>query len=366
MVALEASAPARDEREVTLLGPGYGESVVVHLGGAKWMIVDSCINRSTRRPAALTYLDSIGVSPEAVVAVVASHWHDDHIRGLAEIVSECAGAEFICSSALATREFLQLVSTDGLSQTRLTSGVAEFRKVLDVVTGRDPAVASRTPKFAAADMILWEGSNEASGTRVVALTPSSAAQLSASQTIARLVPSVTSKRVRIPDLRPNDYSVAAMLDHASHGALLGADLETTSAPDTGWNGVFGNSVSVSPASLYKVAHHGSETGHHDQIFTDLMAPMGVCVLTPFRRGKVSLPLEDDVSRIVARSGGELYSTALGRGRDAPRDAAVTRTLRDMGATVEKIDPVMGTVQLRRRPDEKEWRIGLSESAGRLG
>ena len=76
-------APCTDEVELTLLGPGYGESVVVHIGQGRWVIVDSCIT-DAREPQALDYLLSIGVDPAAAVTlIVATHWHDDHIRGMA-------------------------------------------------------------------------------------------------------------------------------------------------------------------------------------------------------------------------------------------------------------------------------------------
>ena len=79
-------APSKDEVEVTLLGPGYGESIVVHFGQGEWIIVDSCIN-DAREPQALEYLRAIGVEPdEAVSLIVATHWHDDHIRGMAKVV----------------------------------------------------------------------------------------------------------------------------------------------------------------------------------------------------------------------------------------------------------------------------------------
>ena len=34
--------PAADELEVTVLGPGYGEAIVIHYGKGQWVIVDSC------------------------------------------------------------------------------------------------------------------------------------------------------------------------------------------------------------------------------------------------------------------------------------------------------------------------------------
>ncbi|HAS16681.1 MAG: hypothetical protein A2035_06355 [Nitrospirae bacterium GWA2_42_11] len=74
--------PKSDQIEVTLIGPGYGETILIHLGNNKWVVVDSCIDSRTSEPAALSYLQSIGINPEtSVVLIIATHWHDDHVRG---------------------------------------------------------------------------------------------------------------------------------------------------------------------------------------------------------------------------------------------------------------------------------------------
>jgi glyoxylase-like metal-dependent hydrolase (beta-lactamase superfamily II) len=52
-----------------------------------WIPVNSCLGPESEGPATLEYLDSIGVSRTDVRLVVASHWHDDHDRGLAKLFS---------------------------------------------------------------------------------------------------------------------------------------------------------------------------------------------------------------------------------------------------------------------------------------
>lgn len=90
-VTLGGRCPGDDEFELTLFGPGYGESLVLHVGGGSWVLIDSC--GRTDGPVALDYLRSIDVDPpEAVRMIAATHWHDDHIRGLAELVRVCAKA----------------------------------------------------------------------------------------------------------------------------------------------------------------------------------------------------------------------------------------------------------------------------------
>ena len=44
-----------------------------------------------------------------VALIVATHWHDDHIRGIARLVELCTDARFYCASALCGEESLTLV-----------------------------------------------------------------------------------------------------------------------------------------------------------------------------------------------------------------------------------------------------------------
>jgi glyoxylase-like metal-dependent hydrolase (beta-lactamase superfamily II) len=90
---------------VLLFGPGYGECILVHLGGGNWLLVDSCIDQRSGEQPALEYLGRIGMDPAACVRlIVATHWHDDHVRGLARVVARCREARFACSAALRARE----------------------------------------------------------------------------------------------------------------------------------------------------------------------------------------------------------------------------------------------------------------------
>ena len=92
--------PDKDEFEISLFGPGVGECVVVHLGHGQWMVVDSCYPVGGAEPVALSYLSALGLgiaAGNAVRLVVATHWHADHIRGMARLLEACPQAEFICS-----------------------------------------------------------------------------------------------------------------------------------------------------------------------------------------------------------------------------------------------------------------------------
>lgn len=61
------SPPNSDQIELTLFGPGFGESIAVHSGEGRWIVVDSCVDKKTGNPAVLDYFNAIGVSPQEVV-----------------------------------------------------------------------------------------------------------------------------------------------------------------------------------------------------------------------------------------------------------------------------------------------------------
>jgi hypothetical protein len=44
--------PEADEIEVSVFGPGFGESIVAHLTRGAWITVDSCLDKETLSPAA--------------------------------------------------------------------------------------------------------------------------------------------------------------------------------------------------------------------------------------------------------------------------------------------------------------------------
>lgn len=97
--------PQANEIEVSIFGRGKGESIAVHIGHGKWLIIDSHLLPGTKTPVALNYLSEIGVDLGAdIVAIVCTHWHDDHIQGIFEIFNCAISADFYCSTAFTTQE----------------------------------------------------------------------------------------------------------------------------------------------------------------------------------------------------------------------------------------------------------------------
>jgi glyoxylase-like metal-dependent hydrolase (beta-lactamase superfamily II) len=150
--------PRRNELELSLFGPGIGESLVIHSGNGEWVVVDSCLDEQ-RRAVALSYLESLGVGVAAQVKLVlVTHWHDDHIRGMSQVVAAAKTAEFAYSAALAGQEFFNLVAArNEVSLIGQTSGVDEFKAIFDILAGRTSGRYPRGPGHWAASGMCHDG-----------------------------------------------------------------------------------------------------------------------------------------------------------------------------------------------------------------
>ena len=188
------ATPDHEELEITLLGPGYGESVVLHIGCGEWVIVDSCIDPDGN-PRSLRYLESIGVNPsEAVVLLVATHWRDDHIRGMEKVVETCRKASFCCSAALLKREFLTVV--DAWGRRSLAQAGSGVREIFGVFTHH---VAKETkPIFALANRRIYLSEQ----CEIWALSPSDTLFKKFLVSIGGLLTAEGQTKTRIPDPDP--------------------------------------------------------------------------------------------------------------------------------------------------------------------
>ncbi len=166
--------PRPDELEVSLFGPRYGECAIVHIGGGEWIVVDSFLT-STRVPVALQYFDDLGLNPaQAVRLIVATHWRDDHIKGLGKLVSRCSVASFCCASALSSREFLSVAAA--LRETGLpANGIREIHTVMSHLDSTDAH-----PVWASARRLIYRSSS----CEVWALSPDDEANTSFLRSLA--------------------------------------------------------------------------------------------------------------------------------------------------------------------------------------
>ncbi len=342
-----SKAPAEEEFELTLLGPGYGESIVVHLGNGEWAIVDSFLD-SDGTPAALQYLENIGVcAAEAVVLIVATHWHDDHIRGIVRLVELCPAAQFCCASVFCEKEFLTLIGTLEANHFSTSgSGLRELHRVFSHLNER-----KQTPLYALTNRLLVRHPR----CEVWSLSPSDRVFQTFLRAIGELAPHKGGNKTRLPNLSPNQTSVVLWLKNCKCSLLLGADLEKS-----GWVTILENETrGPSTASIFKVPHHGSENASEPAVWDRMLTDEPLAILTPWRRGRSVLPTAGDAQRIL-RSTPHAWITNRGLSRQADlkhENRAVEKSLREIGAHIRRLERGGGFIRLRQSVAKDEpWTI----------
>ena len=359
--------PANDEVEVSTFGPGYGETVIVHLGLGDWLIVDSCINKSAKIPAGISYLRKLGINPSnAVKIVLASHWHDDHIRGLASVFEECQVAQFFCAASLRAPEFLTLVRLAGARS--VDQGVQEFAKIIELLRERSASKKSPGPQFAVENTRLWLRDDHGLRAEVFALSPSSASVNQAFNEISQLIPSSGQPKRRLVPLRPNHAAVVLSVTVGDQSIILGSDLEETTDPLTGWSVIVDSTGrSTGRAQVFKIPHHGSENGHQSRVWSEMLDREPVAVLTPFINGGIALPTRPDVRRISLLTPNAFSTAQLQVNQQKRRRGALERTIKEVVRSIRIKPNVPGHIRLRKRISDASdpWRIELFDGAVQL-
>lgn len=295
------SLPHDDEIEVSVFGPGYGESLLIHVGKGCWIAIDSCIDHASRRPRPLRYLEELGVDPNtAVHIVVASHWHDDHVSGMHELFKAASSAYFVCSSALTAVEFLALADLYASDSSHTPRGPRELYCCLTEIRARGKSSGRQILRLAIADRPLWPA-DIAINVRLTALSPSDEMTRRSLEFMAQAFAAIKrgAREDRLIESLPNDVAVALRLDVQDRAILLGSDLEEEGNPLVGWSAVLDSAAARERRSTtFKVAHHGSRSGHHDGVWRDLLEHDPLSLLTPFRWGRHRIPTPDDRARIL--------------------------------------------------------------------
>lgn len=347
--AIPVKAPAPNEIEVSLFGPGYGESVLLHIGCGKWIIVDSCINPVSKEPAPLSYLKSIGVDvSSAVIMVVASHWHDDHVRGLSRILEECATARFVCPGPLVNKDFVMLGEAYSISSFSDDSGVTEFHRIHSLLNEKN-RIPMRIQNCTSLQNLSRGTTGLPFDVKVFSLSPNDTVVESFVNTLLKSITSQGRER-RLSSLAPNDTSVVMQVIAGSDSILLGSDMENST--NYGWAMILSDNTKPSEIShAFKVTHHGSATGHDNGVWSKMLHEKPYAFLTPFRRGNKRLPTHDDVKRIQGLTDKSYITVSP----NAPDQASVLqrdveKTLRYSPINMRKVFMAPGHILYRFTPN----------------
>ena len=340
--------PEVDEVEVTVIGPGHGESVLVHLGQGEWLVVDSCADHSETpvRAAPLRYLEAIGVdASSAVKLIVASHWDDDHVRGIADLIAASASAVFSCSTAFSKTEFVEFVETVASSGAATGQGnVSEFRRVLQHLADSGTTLRRATP----GRHLL-----NSKSAKVRSWSPNDLEDQKFLTYVAQNFPKPWEFAKRAVAPKRNHASVVLTVEVGDTAILLGADMEAASNDDAGWGAVVSEGLrgEIKKSQVVKIPHHGSAGSHDPRMWNDLLDPMPLSVVAPFGRGKIASrpPKSSDIRRISGLSSAVFLTSPHKLGTVVRKELAVERTLREQGVVLMPLKNQLGIVRLRKQP-----------------
>jgi beta-lactamase superfamily II metal-dependent hydrolase len=356
---VSSGPPAADTLEVSLFGTGIGEALALHVGSGEWILVDSCRQKSkSLEPLNLSYLRSLGVDPAKVVKqIVATHWHDDHVNGLGELVEQCKSASLVFSQALATDEFRCIVgsfSEHQLSFDNEKSGVKEMARCLNELHKRKSSTPECyfPPVRTLADHRIFRRDD----CEVFSLSPSPDAVHEASREIASLWQALKTEaiagygprpaRAGVPCPERNHNAVALWVKWGDRRVLLGADLEEHGDRLLGWQAVLACSqFPDGQARVFKIPHHGSPNGDHAPIWTNIVASSPFAILTAYNRGHTPRPSPADIERIKRRTN-DIYYTSLPRKTANSYERTVERTIKGVVRRRNGLGPTPGHIQMR--------------------
>jgi hypothetical protein len=335
---MKDSAPAVDEIEISLFGPGFGESVVIHSGDNDWIIIDSCVDNQYGYCAPIKYLQELGVNIDSDVKhIIASHWHDDHARKLSDIVNLCPNARFWCSKALTKREFIKYAELHVNAHSESPSkGSSEISKVLWSLQQQD-----RRPSFTGPNTLIYENNY----CDVFALSPSDSLYEEFLRSIIQQIPHLKSPQRRARNLHPNYLATAILIRLPYHSILLGSDVEEENI--YGWSLILEeNHCLKSSISVFKVPHHGSSDAHFTPVWNEYCQHNVNAILSPCIKGSNSLPTLNDVRRINSFTNNS-YITSSPKSRKSKRyKPPVRKELSENNIKIRRSQPLTGHLRLR--------------------
>ncbi len=348
--------------EVSIFGGGVGECIVVKFQEECWMVIDSCRDPISKRPIALKYFAGRGIDyKNCVKYIMATHWHDDHINGIADLVQECSSAKFIASIALNKDEFYSLVSTNEHHARILkekTSGVREFYQVFSFLESHN---CKERLIWAKCDQLI----ERMGDIEIWTLSPSNKEITLAMQRMVQFLPKIKESLKIIPEKGPNHTAVVTFIKIANLKLLFGADLEETSDPSCGWSAIISDSNSLEQEiKLIKVPHHGSRNAHNNVLWENYLLRNGVALLTPYNRSR--LPRNDDINRITHFLK-ESYCTSPPNPKKIRKqyDRAVAKTIKEATKFYRAFRENMGQVKFEYDFAKREGTIETFGAAKRL-
>jgi hypothetical protein len=286
-----------DRLQLLVFGPGTGELILVRAPPGDWLVLDGC-GTSGERSYALAVLSHYS-QQDNVRFIAMTHPHEDHARGVAELV-------------------------DALTQPERAAGWPRLGMIwpspLDEAAGGDEQAqlrGARVRQALAAILDRWErrpscrweltrgDTRDLGDAKLRVLSPASAVR-------ARFLEALAAGDAAGFD--KNRIATAIEVTWRSHRVVLGSDL--VEKPGKGWSAVIDFAPEVADHGTAKVAHHGSIRALHEPLLRHTARTGRSFVVTPFATQDLPrFDREGGVARLHEHAA-TVHLTGLPRGHDA--------------------------------------------------
>lgn len=297
--------------DIHVIGGAIGESIVIRFPQGEWAVVDAFASKVDDPQTNPTYQFLLERRVERLEWVCASHPHDDHIRGIRQLLEKWPVDRVIVPdiglSLQEMRDFADRLWTfykqqqspeEANSVNEMVKLAGTIRELRDRGRGQIRIEAVRVGELEEFWPKAAESLSDERGApiHIRAMAPGP-------NQLDNYHEDVIRERGETPDrlyADANGVSVVLMIEYLSARVILCGDADIKE-----WTEVMKMGRSAPVANLVKISHHGSKTGVNREIWKFVAAPDNIAVLCPFRRHK--LPRQAQID-FYSNNSPELHAT----------------------------------------------------------
>ena len=289
---MPTSATITDESprlEIHVFGAGKGESILVRLPEGEWGLVDHYASRPcnpTSSPAR-SYLESRSVRQLEFVCL--THPHDDHYRGMGEILEHFSPRHLWLFPALDAKTAKRLVDYLGLAEADSCDPQGTADELVRILNWCNRRKFKAGPngcrlKFVGLRKDLYPSPERQNClVRICGIAPPDPLVSSYTSDLLGCFRGDGTLDHKLPHRKHNIISAALTLEWNRTRILLGGDVERA-----GWTLILDECPErLCSCSAVKVSHHGSTNGYSEGLWPKLGDHINtIAILTPFHNHRL--------------------------------------------------------------------------------
>jgi beta-lactamase superfamily II metal-dependent hydrolase len=296
-MARKTTTDSSELLEIHVLGAGKGESIVLRCPGGEWGVVDCyapSLEDCSTNPT-LQFLKQQGVSELEFLCL--THPHDDHFRGMSQLLEHLTVKHFWRFAGLAGRDLKRLaqvfhVDAERSGVSELAGNASDFVKTMSLIQQKRSASQLRQKTVSGYQQLFPIPAGNSEPFQIWSFAPSGNQLASYEEALASCFTADGRFRSPLPQAHHNSVSVGLLIRFGDTRIVLGGDIDPS-----GWRDAL-DEIQEDQffVDAVKVSHHGSVTGYAPglwEVFSAKRKP--IAVIVPYRRFR--LPKAEAIKHI---------------------------------------------------------------------